>query len=219
VNVPVDGRKPLGVKESGDDLGLLQRQSEPVTIVIVSCVPLVKFRKRCSLVGSFDDLVVPVNDPVESVWIDGGNDDGHHLVADAGPRLGFGGGEFPGEGHRHLGSGDLGRMHVAGDEDDGDRLIEQRFRRLRRKTPGICDSLAHRLDRREPLQVFWRRDDAETKGSALGGGPHMGGGNRRMLLAEVVEPAADGVPIGQLKVGAGWTLEPLFRRLDLGTSQ
>ena len=127
VLVEPDLRQPLVVDRARDGLRLLLREHEPVAVVVVADVVVVEPRHAPALVARAEVLPVPLGLHHLPVGVDRRQQQQHHLV-EAALRLGvLGGRERVRPLHRHLRGADLGRVDVAGDEQEHLALAHERL--------------------------------------------------------------------------------------------
>ena len=135
VDVPVDLREPALVELAGHELRLQLGQHEPVAGVVVPGVELVQPQQAGGLVLGPHRAPVPVHDLVQTVGVEGREQDHHAALASGAVGLLVGGGEPPGELHPELGACDLGGVHGAGDRED-DRALSTASSRASGSSPG-----------------------------------------------------------------------------------
>ena len=125
VLVQPDLREPLVVDGAVEGLRLLLREHEPVAVVVVPDVVVVDPGHPAALVRGAEVLPVPLRLHDLAVRIERRDEQDHDLVQ-APPRLRvLRGGQGVGPLHRHLRGADLGRVDVAGDEDDRASFLDE----------------------------------------------------------------------------------------------
>ncbi len=132
-------REPLVVDGAGDGLRLLLGEHEPVAVVVVADVGVVEPRHPAALVPRAEVLAVPLGLHHLAVGVDRGQQQEHHLVEAALRLRVLGGGERVRPLHRHLGGADLGRVDVAGDEEEHLPLAHERVRLRLGEAPRVGD--------------------------------------------------------------------------------
>ena len=139
VLVEPDLREPLVVDGPRDGLRLLLREHEPVAVVVVAHVVVVEPRHPPALVLRAEVLPVPLGLHHQAVGIEGGDEEEHHLVQPP-PRLRvLRRGQRVRPLHRHLRRADLGRMDVAGDEEEDLPLADEGVCLRLGEPPGVGD--------------------------------------------------------------------------------
>src|SRR5262245_29606518 len=108
MNIVDDLRKPLFPKQSGERFRLLQIHHEPVTIVIVSGVMMVKLRRLATFVWSTGSFSIPVRYYVDAIWIRRRYQNKNRVSKDLNGIGILPGREVEGQLHRHLRGDNLG---------------------------------------------------------------------------------------------------------------
>ena len=151
------------VDGAGDGLRLLLRQHEPVAVVVVPDVGVVEPRHPAALVAGAEVLPVPLRFHDLPVGVDGGQEEQHHLVQ-APLRLGvLGGRERVRPLHGHLRGADLGRVDVAGDEEEDLALVDEHLRLGLREPPRVGDLARDLLQALLVREVRLRRDRGQEE--------------------------------------------------------
>ena len=187
----------------------------PIAVVIVAGVMVVELRHRRALERRLGDLFVPVDDDIEAVGIERGDEDEDDVVEDRPDFRRVARRHVEGQLHRHLRGANFRGMHRARDGDDRLAFGDQPFGLLRREPAGIGESSGDFLVAIELRQILGRADrDAQKRlhQRCLPDDVDLEPVGR---LAEVVEVAGDLLPVGELIVIADAKPEILLGRLDL----
>ena len=177
-------REPVVVDGAGDGLRLLLRQHEPVAVVVVADVVVVEPRHPAALVPRAEVLPVPLGLHDLPVGVDRRQEEEDHLV-EAPLRLGvLGGGERVRPLHRHLRRADLGRVDVAGDEEEDLALADERLGLGLREAPRVGDPARDLLEALLVREVRLGRDRGQEEvlaraSSCRGSRPRRGPTRRR----------------------------------------
>ncbi len=180
-----------------------QVQHEPVAVVVVTCVFLVNERRRRTLIGRAQSVLIPVHNQIQTVWIKGRHkqqDDVLQYLFDpiVFPRL-----QFVNELGRHLGCPYLGRVNGTGDHDDGLPLGNQGLGIL-----GVKSSRVGQTGLDVPIlvkitEVLRRRHGEVVERSTLGAFPHIHNANPAGSVSKHPVICCELAPIGEFPVLAG----------------
>ena len=108
--------KPFFPKQPGDRLRLFQIQHEPIAVIVVTRVVVIKLRRLASFGRCAQRFSIPIGDDVNSVRIRRRNENQNRVTQNR-KRVFIGrAGEVVGELHRHLRSHNLSRMNRTGND-------------------------------------------------------------------------------------------------------
>ena len=113
-----DFRKPFLPKQTRDGLCLFQIEHEPVTIIVVSGVVMIEFRRVATFGGRAQGLAIVIGHYVHAVGIGRRNQNQDRVVQNRERVFVVGARQIVSELHRHLGSDNLSRMNRAGNDDN-----------------------------------------------------------------------------------------------------
>src|SRR6266404_1033168 len=113
VDVVDDFRKPFFPKQTADRPGLFQIQHEPIAIVVVPGIVMIKLRRFAAFRGSADRLTIIIGYDVDTVRIRRRDQDQNSVAEDGLSVLIAGTGEVVSKLSRHLRSDNLSRMNRA----------------------------------------------------------------------------------------------------------
>jgi hypothetical protein len=194
------------------DLG----EHEPVAIVVVADVVVVKPRQPAALVARAEELAVVVGDHDLPVGIERRNEQKDDVV-EAALRLGVaGGGERVRPLHRHLARSDLRRVDVAGDEDDGLAVVCELRDLLLGESAGIGKFLRRVADPIEVPHVPLGGDDDHDEVFAERRFPQRLDPHPRRCGSQSPKVRNDLPVVGKLAVRPDLEPEELGGRLDGG---
>ena len=211
VHVPVHGRAPDLVDLLGHEARLLEREPEPVAVVVVARVVLVQAQQPGTFVGRAQLLAVPVHDLVEPIGVDRRHDHNDQLLARRAIGLLLGRRQLPRELHPELGAGRLGRVHRARDEQHRRRAGDQLGALFAREPARVGNPSRLFADLVEARHVGLAADRRHQEVAPTGRLADLGDVDTR-ALREAAVPGRDLVPVGQLEVGPHRTPEEGFGR-------
>jgi hypothetical protein len=148
-------------------LRLFEIEHEPITVVVVPGIVVIKLRRFRALVGRAERFAIPVGNDVNAVRV-GRRDEQEDRVLQNLARLRvFGGGQFVSELHGHLRGDDLGRMNRTGDDDHGFPFAQQRIAfRLALHEARVGQPPLDVLVPGEIAYILWRADEGDNERAA-----------------------------------------------------
>ncbi len=213
VFIDVDLRKPVMVEDFGHGFCLREVEHEPVAVVVVSGVMMVKPGHTAAFMFSAHIFPVPLCDHLVTVWIWGGDKQYDDITQDfLGIIRSLSGCEFISQFHRHLRGSHFCRMLAACDKHDGFSFLGEFFCLL-----GSCHTRISELFHDLPVgiqsvHILLRSDDGHDHRLFQGCGADFNDLDSIWFLVELLEIGLYLVIISHFAVCTHFVPQKFFRR-------